>query len=117
GGRAYYLSDETPPPAYWDTMSELLAACGRKPPRLRVPRRLFAPMVTGVDALYRRFGHYLRVEPWVSYEALAVAAGDCWFRTDAIRRDLGWIPYVPRAEAIARTAAWFTSHPVARAWP
>jgi nucleoside-diphosphate-sugar epimerase len=117
GGRAYYLSDETPPPAYWDTMSALLAACGRKPPRARVPREVFAPVVAGFEAVWQRFGRYLPVEPWISYEALAVAAGDCWFKDDAIRRDLGWKPRVGRAEAIARTAAWFVEHPVARAWP
>jgi len=111
GGRAYYLSDETPPPSYWDLMGELLVASGRRPPRGSIPRSAVAVLAHVSEATYRRFGHAIGREPVFSYEALTLAAGDCWFRTDAIRRDLGWTPPVPRDEAVARTAAWFASNP------
>lgn len=116
GGRAYYVSDETPPVSYWDTMSELLVACGRSAPRVRIPTAVFAPLVDAVDTVYRRLGDRVRLEPWVSHESLAVGALDCWFRTDAIRRDLRYVPKVARCEGIRRTAAWFDANPEARAW-
>jgi nucleoside-diphosphate-sugar epimerase len=66
------------------------------------------------EALYARVGAHLEQEPFFSYEGVAVVASDCWFNTSAIRRDLGWKPPVPPDEAAARTAAWFTTHPIPR---
>lgn len=114
GGKAYHLADEAPPPSYWDLMDRLLIACGREPPRASISRELLAAMAHVSEAVYARFGAHLAQEPYFSFEGLAVVASDCWFRTDAIRRDLGWAPPVPPDEAAARTAAWFTTHPVPR---
>lgn len=112
GGKAYHLSDEAPPPSYWELMDRLLVACGRRPPRATLSRSVLAAMTHASEALYARVGAYLEQEPFFSYEGLAVVASDCWFRTDAIRRDLGWAPPVPPDEAARRTAAWFTTHPI-----
>lgn len=113
GGAAYYLSDETPPPSYWDIMEELLVASGRKPFRGTIPRPVFAALAHISEALHARLGRVFPGEPRFSYEGLLVAASDCWFRTDAIRRDLGWAPPVARDEAVRRTARWFATNP----WP
>lgn len=114
GGKAYHLSDAALPPSYWDLMDRLLRACGREPPRASIPREALAVMAHVSEALYARVGAYVEQEPFFSYEGVAVVASDCWFSTDAVRRDLGWAPPVPPDEAAARTAAWFTTHPVPR---
>lgn len=112
GGKAYHLSDEALPPSYWDLMDRLLVASGRKPPRVTLSRGLLGAMARVSEAVYGRVGTHLAQEPVFSYEGYAVVASDCYFSTEAIRRDLGWAPPVPPDEAAARTAEWFTTHPV-----
>lgn len=111
GGRAFYLSDDPLPCSYWDTMSDLLVACGRPPMRQGLSRRAVAALTHVTEALLSRAPGLLRGEPPFSYEALTVAAGDCWFDTAALRDALGFAPPVSRDEAIRRTARWFAENP------
>jgi 2-alkyl-3-oxoalkanoate reductase len=111
GGRAFYLSDDALPCSYWDTMSDLLVACGRPPMRHGLSRRAVAALTHVSEAIHPRVPWLLRGEPAFSYEALTVAAGDCWFDTTALCDELGFAPLVPRDEAIRRTARWFAENP------
>lgn len=116
GGRAFYLSDDALPCSYWDTMSDLLVACGRPALRQGLSRRAVAWLTRASEALHARAPWMFRGEPSFTDEGLTVAAGDCWFDTTALRTELGFTPVVPRDEAIRRTAAWFRANPRPKAF-
>lgn len=77
--------------------------CGRKPPRIELPRRALYP-VAWVSELMARLGN--GAEPQVTRDALRMAAKKMYFDSSRARRELGYQSR-PASEAIADAVAWF----------
>lgn len=101
-GRVYNLHDATQ--ATWEEYADLLAAAvGAPKPDGSISRRRAAALASIGEAL----GKVLRRPPAVTRQAVAVAGTDQEFRTDRAREELGYLPEVPFAEAVRRSADWY----------
>jgi nucleoside-diphosphate-sugar epimerase len=85
-GRIWHVADAEPADL-WDTIDRILGLLGLPPAGRPVPAA-----VVKTAAWAAELGH--RVVPWLGEPALTAA-----------RRDLGYVPHVDRATALARTAA------------
>lgn len=90
------------------SLKEMLRAIaelsGRTPPSLRLPRAPFYPLAMAAESLARFTGR----EPFVTRDALDMAAHRMFFTSAKAERELGYHAR-PYREAIADALAWFKS--------
>ncbi|HEY1982592.1 MAG TPA: hopanoid-associated sugar epimerase [Xanthobacteraceae bacterium] len=85
-----------------DMLRDIAARVGRKPPRLRLPRRLIYPIAYGAEAI----AHFTGREPFVTTVGLKLAKDRMFFSSAKAERELDYRPR-PYDEAVAEAIAWF----------
>lgn len=85
-----------------DMLAEIARQVGRKPPKLRLPRRLIFPIAYGAEAIARFTGR----EPFVTTTGLKLAKDRMFFTSAKAERELGYRAR-PYGEAVAEAIAWF----------
>jgi len=83
--------------------AEVAALRGRRPPRLRLPRRPLFPLALAAETWARISGGR---EPLLTVDALKMAAKPMYFSHDKAARELGYQPR-PASEAIRDAVEWF----------
>jgi dihydroflavonol-4-reductase len=85
-----------------DMLRDIAQRVGRKPPTVRLPRRLIFPIAYGAEAI----AHFTGREPFVTTTGLKLAKDRMFFSTAKAERELGYRAR-PYTEAIAEAIAWF----------
>jgi dihydroflavonol-4-reductase len=85
-----------------DMLRDIARFVGRKPPRLRLPRRLLFPIAYGAEAI----AHVTGREPFVTTTGLRLAKDRMFFSSAKAERDIGYRAR-PYGEAIADAIVWF----------
>jgi dihydroflavonol-4-reductase len=85
-----------------DMLRDIAHRVGRKPPRLRLPRRLIYPIAYGAEAI----AHFTGREPFVTTVGLKLAKDRMFFSSAKAERELDYRPR-PYGEAVAEAIAWF----------
>jgi dihydroflavonol-4-reductase len=85
-----------------DMLAEIARRAGRKPPKLRLPRRLIFPIAYGAEAIAYVTGK----EPFVTTTGLKLAKDLMFFSSAKAEHELGYHPR-PYSEAIADAITWF----------
>jgi dihydroflavonol-4-reductase len=85
-----------------DMLRDIADRVGRKPPRLRLPRRLIYPIAYGAEAI----AHFTGREPFVTTVGLKLAKDRMFFSSAKAERELDYRPR-PYGEAVAEAIAWF----------
>ncbi|MDB5511471.1 MAG: hopanoid-associated sugar epimerase [Enterovirga sp.] len=83
-------------------LADIAEIVGRRPPSLRIPRLAVWPLAIGAEALARLTGR----EPFVSRDALRMAAYTMFFDDTKARRELGYVSR-PYREGLADAVSWF----------
>ena len=86
-----------------EILGQVAALRGRRPPRLRLPRRPLFPLAYAAEGWARISGG---PEPLLTVDGLKMAAKPMYFSHDKAARDLGYRPR-PAVEAIADAVRWF----------
>lgn len=110
GGRAYFITNGEPI-VLWDWVNELLRGLGLAPIERRVSLAT-AYRVGGVLEFVWRVLPLAGEPPMTRFVAKELATHH-WFRIDAARRDLGYVPRVSMAAGTAALIALYREHPVA----
>lgn len=88
------------------SLAEILAtvaeAVGRRPPRIRIPRRALMPFAHVSEAIARRTGR----EPMLTLDGLRMSKNKMFFSSAKAERDLGYRAR-PYREGISDAIAWF----------
>lgn len=88
------------------SLSEILgvvaAECGRRPPRIRLPRAAVVPLALVSEAMARRSGR----EPLVTLDGLRMSKNRMFFTAAKAERELGYQAR-PYAQAVRDAIAWF----------
>jgi len=85
-----------------DMLREIAAVVGRRPPRLRMSRRLLFPAAAVAEMIASRTGR----EPFLTLDGLRMAKHRMYFTSDKAARDLGFVAR-PYAEGLRDAIAWF----------
>jgi dihydroflavonol-4-reductase len=85
-----------------DMLRDIALLVGRKPPWLRVPRRLLFPAAAVAEMVASRTGR----EPFLTLDGLRMAKNRMFFTSAKATRDLGYAAR-PYAEGLADAVAWF----------
>jgi dihydroflavonol-4-reductase len=85
-----------------DMLAEIARRTGRRPPRLRVPRRAIFPIAFGAETIARFTGR----EPFVTMDALRMAKYHMFFNPAKAERELG-IKARPHTDALQDAIDWF----------
>ncbi len=109
GGGVYFCTDDTPAVNFLDFMEPILNELGYAlPPRSRyIPYPVawsIGALLEGVAFACRPF---FRFVPTLTRSSVRFIGHDHTFRGDKARRDFGYAPIYPEAEAIKRTVEWF----------
>ena len=83
-------------------LGDIARLVGRKPPRLRLPRRLLFPFAHAAEALARRSGR----EPLLTVDGLRLARHRMFFTAAKAERELGYRAR-PYGEALRDAVDWF----------
>jgi dihydroflavonol-4-reductase len=83
-------------------LADIAGLMGRRPPRLRLPRLSIWPLAIGAEAVAHLTGH----EPFVTRDALRMAAYRMFFDDTKARRELGYTSR-PYGQALADAIDWF----------
>jgi dihydroflavonol-4-reductase len=83
-------------------LADIARLTGRRPPRIRVPRRALFPLAYGAEAIARITGR----EPFVTMDALRMAKYHMFFNPAKAERELG-IKARPYGQALEDAIAWF----------
>ncbi len=102
-GRTFFVEDGAP--ATWGTVyDEVAAVLQRSPPRLTVPGAALRLGATASELLAGLRG----VEPLLTHAKLELARHPYWLcAATGLRQAMQWQPSMSRAEAWARTYAWY----------
>lgn len=100
-GRRYILGGEDL--SLRQILTMVARLCGRRPPRIALPRRAIYPVAVVAEAWARLSKG---PEPQVTVDALNMAAKKMYFDSSRARAELGYRSRPP-AEAIADALAWF----------
>lgn len=103
GGRAYFITDHAPG-NFFDFFTPYLTALGYPPPTTQLPAGLAYVLALGLEAA-ARFGLGPQ-PPLLTRYVVHSTCRDFYFTGAAARRDLGYTPPVPPAQAYAETLAW-----------
>jgi hopanoid-associated sugar epimerase len=99
-GRRYILGGQDV--TLQDMLIEIARRAGRRPPRVRLPRRPLYPLAIVAEAFGRATGH----EPLLTRDALAMARYRMFFSSVRAERELGYRAR-PYGEAIGDALDWF----------
>ncbi len=99
-GQRYLLGGDDM--ALRDILAVIAAAAGRRPPRVRLPRRALYPLAYCVEGWARAVS---RREPLFTVDGLRMAGKLMYFSSAKARRELGYAPR-PGAEALRDAVAW-----------
>ena len=83
-------------------LGQIAIMCGRRPPRLRLPRPLVYPFAFGAETLARVTRH----EPFLTIDGLRMSKHRMFFSSAKAERDLGYKAR-PYPEALKEALAWF----------
>lgn len=83
-------------------LADIARLTDRRPPTLRLPRRLLFPLAYGAEALARRTGR----EPLLTVDGLRLARHHMFFTTAKAERELGYSAR-PYGEGLRDAIAWF----------
>ncbi|MGB7976719.1 MAG: hopanoid-associated sugar epimerase [Roseiarcus sp.] len=88
-----------------DMLADIARLVGRRPPTLKLPRKMLYPIAYGAELLAMIRG----VEPFITSDGLRMARHHMFFDDSRARRELGYVsrPYV---EGLAEAIAWFRAH-------
>lgn len=103
-GQAYFINDGEPLNMF-EFARPVVAACGRKLPRLRVSGRLVHKAMMGWQWLHFKYG--IR-EPLVEPLAVERLYLNNYFSIDKARRDLGYRPLFTTEQAMAECLPYYT---------
>lgn len=83
-------------------LGDIARLVGRRPPTVRLPRRLLYPLAYGAEAIARATGR----EPFLTVDGLHLARYRMYFRSDKAERELGYRarPYV---DGLSDAIDWF----------
>ncbi len=85
-----------------DMLADIARLVGRRPPTVRLPRRLLFPLAYGAEAWARVSGR----EPFLTADALRMARYRMYFSSAKAERELGYRPR-PYDEGLRDAVAWF----------
>ena len=88
--------------AFGDMLGEIAGIVHRKPPRLKMPRRLLFPLAWAAEAFARRTGN----EPFITADSLRMARYRMFFTSARAERELGYRAR-PHDEALRDAIGWF----------
>ena len=88
-----------------DMLIDIARLVGRRPPTLKLPRKLLYPLAYGAELLARVRG----VEPFVTMDGLRMARHHMFFDDTKARTELGYVSR-PYREGLADAIAWFRAH-------
>jgi dihydroflavonol-4-reductase len=88
-----------------DMLAEIARLVGRRPPSLKLPRRMLYPVAYGAQLIARVRGG----EPFVTVDGLRMARRHMFFDDSKARRELGHASRSYRG-GLADAIAWFRSH-------
>ncbi|MCP3989382.1 MAG: NAD-dependent epimerase/dehydratase family protein [Actinomycetia bacterium] len=77
--------------------------------RFNIPRPLVAAAAVAFESLYRLTRSERHARPPITSHSLRLALGDYYLDSSRVRTELGYVPPVSRADAIAATQDWLTS--------
>ncbi len=83
-------------------LGQIAIMCGRRPPRLRLPRPLVYPFAFGAETMAR----VTRREPFLTIDGLRMSKHLMFFSSAKAERDLGYKAR-PYPEALKEALAWF----------
>jgi len=99
-GERYILGGQNVPLA--DMLRDIALLVGRRPPRLRMPRRLLYPAAVVAEMIAHRTGR----EPFLTLDGLRMAKHRMYFASGKATRDLGFEAR-PYAEGLKDAIGWF----------
>jgi dihydroflavonol-4-reductase len=85
-----------------DMLADIAHLTGRRPPRLRIPRRAIFPFAFGAEAVARFTGR----EPFATMDGLRMSKYHMFFTAAKAERELGITPR-PYTQALEDAIAWF----------
>ena len=85
-----------------DFLGQIAIMCGRRPPRIRLPRPLVYPFAFGAETMARVTGR----EPFLTIDGLRMSKHRMFFSSAKAERDLGYKAR-PYPEALREALAWF----------
>ncbi len=85
-----------------DMLADIARLVGRRPPRLKLPRRMLYPIAYGAELMARLRGG----EPFATVDGLRMASHHMFFDDAKARRELGYVSR-PYREGLADAIAWF----------
>ncbi len=102
-GERYILGGENVSLA--DMLADIAHLTGRRPPRLKLPRRMLYPIAFGAEMIARIRGG----EPFATVDGLRMAGHHMFFDDTKARRELGYVSR-PYREGLADAIAWFRAN-------
>jgi dihydroflavonol-4-reductase len=99
-GERYILGGDNV--ALRDMLGEIAALCGRRPPRLGLPRAPLYPLATAAEAIAAVTGR----EPLLTRDGLRMSRHRMFFTSEKAMRELGYRPR-PHAEGLRDAVDWF----------
>ena len=88
-----------------DMLADIARLVGRRPPRLKLPRKMLYPVAYAAEFLARVSGG----EPFATVDGLRMAKRHMFFDDSRARRELGYVSR-PYREGLADAIAWFRAH-------
>ncbi|MEO8345613.1 MAG: hopanoid-associated sugar epimerase [Betaproteobacteria bacterium] len=85
-----------------DMLRDIALRVGRRPPRIRMPRRLLYPAAAAAEMFARRTGR----EPFLTLDGLRMAKNRMFFTSAKATRELGFAPR-PYGDGMQEAIAWF----------
>lgn len=112
GGEVYFVTDDTPAVNFFDFMEPILAQLGYAlPPKSRsVPYGLAFAVGALLEGVAFGCRPFFRFTPTLTRSSVRFIGHDHTFVGEKARRDLGYAPLYPEAEALERTVAWFRTN-------
>jgi dihydroflavonol-4-reductase len=88
-----------------DMLADIARLVGRRPPTVKLPRKMLYPIAYGAELLANLRG----VEPFITMDGLRMARHHMFFDDSKARRELGYVSR-PYREGLADAIAWFRTH-------
>ena len=88
-----------------DMLADIARLVGRRPPTVKLPRKMLYPIAYGAKMLASLRG----VEPFITMDGLRMARHHMFFDDSKARRELGYVSR-PYREGLADAIAWFRGH-------
>ena len=102
-GERYILGGQNV--ALGDLLGDIARLVGRRPPTLRMPRRMLYPLAYAAEAI----ASITKREPFLTVDGLHLARYRMFFTSAKAERELGYVAR-PYGEALADAIAWFRAN-------